>query len=383
MFKKIINIISLSLFLLNIYSYYNWIGGITFFITLLFVLISFLAIDMIMDGIATLFFMMILIPNTFLQYNFYFFWIMTLIPSFYIVVILIKNKEENYESLESTCQCNKCSYINNCNDKFCINCGSVLSTEHQEKNESCICGHCNTTNNCNDKYCTSCGNKLENINSQLYTEILNSIDGIVVALLSKIAKADGRISQEEATYLSGIFDTLAEKKDDEVQAKKIYKEILKQEKDKLENIDEFCEKLSYTNAPKDLKIEIVKIFMELAYIDSVYDKTEENIIVKIVHHLDLDFSIYQNIKNEFEPKNENTANNSNTINLTLDECYVVLESTKSDTMVIIKKNYRRLIKQYHYDSMASKDLPQDMLKFAEEKAKIINAAYEKVKKNRG
>lgn len=288
----------------------------------------------------------------------------------------------------SGCRCNSCNKMNDCNDKFCINCGSPLSTAYQQKtsqtnNDGCKCSQCNTVNNCDDKFCTNCGGKLDNINSQVYTEILNNVDGIVVALLSKIAKSDGRISEEEASYLSSIFDTLAEKRDDRVQAKKIYKEILKQEKDIINNIDEYYDKLSHINATKDLKIEIVKIFMELAYIDSEYDENEENIIVKIVHHLDLDFSIYQDIKNQFEPKNGSNSDNTNTTNLTIDECYTVLESIKTDSMDVIKKNYRRLVKQYHYDSMVSKDLPPDILKFAEEKVKTINGAYEKIKKSRG
>jgi len=288
-----------------------------------------------------------------------------------------QNQRAYQEPKNTSCSCTKCNTENDCNDNFCINCGSEISFTHQKNSSGRECSKCYIINNCNDKFCTNCGSRLEGINSEEYSEFLNSVDGIVVALLSKIAKADGRISQEEATYLSSIFDRLAEKRDDEVQAKKIYKEILKVEKDRANNIDEFCEKLSYTNAPKDLKIEIVKIFMELAYIDSIYDKNEENIIVKIVHHLDLDFSIYQDIKNEFESKSE-----SDTTNLSLDECYEVLESSKSDTMITIKNNYRRLVKQYHYDSLTSKDLPQDILKFAEEKAKVINGAYEKIKKSR-
>jgi len=292
----------------------------------------------------------------------------------------------------SGCRCHSCNKMNDCNDKFCINCGSSLTTTHQQRTYSepkynnsnrCKCKSCNANNDCNDKFCTNCGSKLDSVNSQTYEEVLNSVDGIVVALLAKIAKADGRISQEEADYLSSVFDTLAEKRDDRTEAKKIYKEILKQEKDRTSNIDKFCELLSYTKAPKDLKVEIVKIFLELAYIDGVYDKNEENIIVKIVHHLDLEFSIYQNLKKQFEPKQDSRSKNSTSTNLSLDECYEVLESSKTDSMDVIKKNYRKLVRQYHYDSMASKDLPQEMLKFAEEKTKTINQAYEKIKKSRG
>lgn len=292
----------------------------------------------------------------------------------------------------SGCRCRSCNIMNDCNDKFCINCGSSLAATHQQRTYSepqqnyrngCQCKNCNTNNDCNDKFCINCGSKLDSTESKMYEEILHSVDGIVVALLAKIAKADGRISQGEADYLSHVFDILAEKRDDRANAKTIYKEILKQEKDKTNNLDKFCEMLSHINTPKDLKIEIVKIFLELAYVDGMYDKNEENIIVKIVHHLDLEFSIYQDLKKQFEPKQESKSQNSTSSNLSLDECYKVLESNKTDSMDIIKKNYRRLVKQYHYDSMASKDLPQEMLKFAEEKTKVINEAYEKIKKSRG
>lgn len=64
----------------------------------------------------------------------------------------------------------------------------------------------------------------------------------------------------------------------------------------------------------------------------------------------------------------------------MDRYYEVLESSRNDTFDTIKKNYRRLIKEYHYDSIASKGLPEDMLKFAEEKTKELNEAYDAVKK---
>jgi len=203
----------------------------------------------------------------------------------------------------SGCRCYVCNMLNDCNDKFCINCGSPLYSDSQKQkiyqtnsndNYECRCNKCDTKNSCDNMFCINCGNKLDNIHSQLYVEITNSIDGIIVALLSKIAKADGRISQEEADYLSSVFNTFAEKRGDRFQAKKIYKEILKQEKNKINNIDEYCNKLSYANPPKELKIEIVKIFMELAYIDGVYDKNEENIIVPLVPTLRV--GMHSNIK---------------------------------------------------------------------------------------
>ena len=65
-----------------------------------------------------------------------------------------------------------------------------------------------------------------------------------------------------------------------------------------------------------------------------------------------------------------------------DKYYEVLESKKTDSFDVIKANYRRLMKEYHYDSIASKDLPQEMVKFAEEKTKLINEAYSAIKSAR-
>lgn len=67
----------------------------------------------------------------------------------------------------------------------------------------------------------------------------------------------------------------------------------------------------------------------------------------------------------------------------LNKYYEVLESKPTDSMDEIKKNYRRLIREYHYDSIASKDLPKEMLKFAEQKTKSLNEAYSVIKQARG
>jgi hypothetical protein len=62
--------------------------------------------------------------------------------------------------------------------------------------------------------------------------------------------------------------------------------------------------------------------------------------------------------------------------------YEILESKESDSMEVVKANYRRLIKQYHYDTLASKELSDEMLKFAEQKTQSLNEAYGAIKKMR-
>jgi len=66
----------------------------------------------------------------------------------------------------------------------------------------------------------------------------------------------------------------------------------------------------------------------------------------------------------------------------MDEYYAELESSVSDEFSVIKKNYRRLMKEHHYDSLVSKGLPKDMLEFSEEKTKRLNEAYAAIKEVR-
>ncbi len=66
----------------------------------------------------------------------------------------------------------------------------------------------------------------------------------------------------------------------------------------------------------------------------------------------------------------------------IDKYYEILESSKTDEMAVVKKNYRRLIKEYHYDSLASQNLSPEMLKLAEEKTQNLNEAYSAIKESR-
>jgi len=49
-------------------------------------------------------------------------------------------------------------------------------------------------------------------------------------------------------------------------------------------------------------------------------------------------------------------------------------------MSAVKKAYRKLVSEYHPDKIVSKGLPEDFIKFAEEKFREINEAYEAIQK---
>jgi len=65
--------------------------------------------------------------------------------------------------------------------------------------------------------------------------------------------------------------------------------------------------------------------------------------------------------------------------VSIEKHYETLESKMSDDLSVVKKNYRRLIKQYHYDSLASQNLSDEAIKEAEEKTQALNEAYAAIK----
>lgn len=63
--------------------------------------------------------------------------------------------------------------------------------------------------------------------------------------------------------------------------------------------------------------------------------------------------------------------------------YAVLGLTSDASDDEVKKAYRKLSIEYHPDMVASKGLPEEFAKFATEKFKEINAAYQEIKASRG
>jgi len=65
-----------------------------------------------------------------------------------------------------------------------------------------------------------------------------------------------------------------------------------------------------------------------------------------------------------------------------DKNYSVLNCKKTDSIDTIKASYKKLIKNFHPDTIASKGLPEEFTKFAAQKFREINQAYEEIRKER-
>jgi DnaJ like chaperone protein len=67
----------------------------------------------------------------------------------------------------------------------------------------------------------------------------------------------------------------------------------------------------------------------------------------------------------------------------LASAYQALGVEKDVSAAILKKTYRKLIREFHPDRLMGQGLPDDMIKVATERSQEIQAAYELIKKSRG
>lgn len=255
-----------------------------------------------------------------------------------------------------------------------------------------ICPRCNKRNANDNKYCIYCGFNLEaykdnksffrkeyartsEIGSKLlYETVANRNDGIIVALLAKVAKADGRIVRAEANFISSILNQLQNPNHKDI--REIYKKIIDNEKDREDNVFELTVKLNGTMTQSE-KANLIEVLLECAFADANLHPKEEAILNKIVLALNFD---YEKFKKMIKARHKETG--SKLIN-SLDEAYATLKIPKSASKEEIKQAYRELVSKFHPDRLMSKSLDEDFIKFAEEKMKAINYSYDIIKKDRG
>ncbi|OQX59833.1 MAG: hypothetical protein B5M52_02150 [Helicobacteraceae bacterium 4484_230] len=209
-------------------------------------------------------------------------------------------------------------------------------------------------------------------------QVAESELGLFVALMAKVAKADGRIDELEAELISNTFTDIAKAYPQSEKVRGILKEIFTHEKHITNNIDNICMKLqNLTRNNPQKRIMMLTFLTNLAFIDGHFSSEEENIILKIAALLRIDSSRVEEMMQQFAQMHKTPPPQT-----TLNEAYGLLGADKDEEMRSIKKKYRALVKKYHPDMMQAKGASEEYVRDATQKMQKINAAYEMIKEAR-
>ncbi len=188
----------------------------------------------------------------------------------------------------------------------------------------------------------------------------------VFAMLGKLAKVDGQVTEDEVGAVGRFMDKIHLNEQSKNFAKSIFNQA--------QQIDVPFEALAnqyYRMAGSDrMKLTMmIDILLRVAMADGNFHPAEERLIENTARIFNIPDEEYQKLKTQYVKD--------------FSKYYAILGCGENDTVDEIKKKYRKLASEYHPDKIAHKELPEEFIVFANSKLQEINEAYAKVKEERG
>jgi DnaJ like chaperone protein len=212
-------------------------------------------------------------------------------------------------------------------------------------------------------------------------DLLNHEAGLLVALMAKVAKADGKVCELEAELLKHTFTDISSHFENSEEIKEKLKALYTKEKQSFDNMIIICEKLySLTKNDYTKRAKIMEYLLNLAFIDKEFSKTEKMITEDISNALKIKKDDFERLIATFEAFYSQQAASKA---ISLEKAYEILESKIDDDNATLKKNYRSLVKKHHPDIISGQGASQNIIDEATKKLQEINEAYEMIKKDRG
>jgi len=200
-------------------------------------------------------------------------------------------------------------------------------------------------------------------------------------VMGHVAKADGRVSQEEIRAARAMMNELR-LGEREVQ---LAIELFTQGKAANFPLDQTLRQLRRVcrNRP-DLWRMFVQIQVQSALWSGGLHPAARAVLTRVCDALDI--SAYELVQMEALLRMQQSARQPHAAHTPMDkvaQAYEVLGIKPGASDGEITKAYRRLMNQNHPDKLHAKGLPESMMKMAEEKTRQIRAAYEVLRAARG
>jgi len=210
------------------------------------------------------------------------------------------------------------------------------------------------------------------------------------SIMGHIAKADGRISEDEIRVARAVMARLGLNEGQRQKAIAYFN----QGKQANFALNETLQQLRSACQQHRALLQIFfDIQLQAAYADGgLLSLGKKKLLQVICQRLGVplfNFTFYEHIysqqqKQQYQRQNSYQQSSSyQKPTSLLDDAYTLLGVAKSTPMTEVKRAYRRLMSQNHPDKLMAKGLPEEMLKIATEKTQRIQAAYEMICEARG
>ncbi len=213
-------------------------------------------------------------------------------------------------------------------------------------------------------------------------EIREVFFATVFRLMGYLAKADGRVSEEEIAHTEQLFAQLGLADDQRQEAIVLFKEGAGSDFDAETTARAF---LRAGGAHPALRQTLFMFLVALAFADGELHHGERDALGRIGLALGYSEAAVNDLlrmataQEQFHGHAGAAPSNAPT----LDDAYAALGVDASASDAQVKRAYRKLMSENHPDKLSARGVPEDMLKLATEKSQEIQAAYELIRKTRG
>jgi DnaJ like chaperone protein len=214
----------------------------------------------------------------------------------------------------------------------------------------------------------------------------------VFTLMGHLAKADGRVSEQEIAATQALMQRMGLTAEHRQQAIQLFKQGSAAEFELSAALTQF---VATAGRYPQLNITLLEYLTVVAIADGELHDAERTILFAVAEALGIGRWQFEKLlamllaQEQFRSENfqqqysqqDYAQQRPRADELLL--AYQALGVSKEATDAEVKKAYRKLMSQHHPDKLIAQGVPDDMLKIATEKTQEIQSAYEVITKSRG
>ena len=206
----------------------------------------------------------------------------------------------------------------------------------------------------------------------------------ISAMMSKMAKADGRITADEVRYCEGVFDQLGLRGEKREYCIRVFR----MSKNDSHTIYEYADSFASQQWDQNVREIVYDLLWDLACADGVVSPEELNILKRITAHLRIQAAqlgwqcARRGIGGTRGSSSGGSGRGRSSSGPREADPYEILGVKRSASDAELKKAYREKAKALHPDKLRAEGLSEELMGKANEQMARVNEAWSEIKKER-
>lgn len=199
------------------------------------------------------------------------------------------------------------------------------------------------------------------------------------AVMGHVAKASGQVTENDIRIATMLMDQMQLEGEARKEAQKAFNEGKASDFDVKACLKTFR---IISMGRRELLQMFLEIQIQTALSDAELDPKEHAILLTIAQELGYSRSQLDELLKRWQAE-FNFHRGGGGSQTSISDAYDLLGLSESSSDQEVKRSYRKLMNEHHPDKLVAKGLPEEMMELAKRKAQDIQAAYDRVKTDRG